>query len=65
MNTPCVVNFDNLYPNRVKIIQIAAGFRSTFFFTENRQILSCGTNGSQTKANLCVKFDLKVNVYKF
>ena len=62
MNTPCIVSFDHLYPNRVKIIQIATGFRSSFFFTENRQILVCGTNGSQTKSNLSAKFDLKIQV---
>ena len=55
MNTPGLVKFDNPF---VKIYQVSAGFRSSFFLCENRKIYSCGCNGSLSMEKIPVLFDI-------
>ena len=54
-NTPGLVKFDNPF---VKIYQISAGFRSSFFLCENRKIYSCGCNGTLSQEAIPVLFDI-------
>ena len=55
MNTPSLVKFDNPF---VKIYQVSAGFRSSFFLCENRKIYSCGCYGSFSMEKIPVLFDI-------
>ncbi len=57
-----MINFDAIYPTKIKIIQVAAGFRSSFFLTDSRQINYCGTNGDINKVNTPVKMELGLKV---
>ena len=56
------MGFDNLFPYRVKITQVAAGFRASFFLSELRSILVCGTIGELKNENSVQKFNLKIKV---
>lgn len=51
-----------MFPQRTKIIQVAAGFRSSYFLTETRKIVCCGTTGDIVNAFLPVHFNLKIKV---
>ena len=57
-----MTTFDNIYPFRIKIIQVAAGFRSSFFMTENRLILYAGIIGGGSASKLPNKFVTKIMV---
>jgi len=59
-----LVNFETIYPNRIRIIQISAGFRSSFFLSESRQVIYCGTNGDLNYNNLPLKMELGIKVTK-
>ena len=64
--TPKNINFDfDKIPNKIKICQISAGFRSSFFLTETRQLFCCGTLFDFAKKKSPVKFNLKSKVFNF
>jgi hypothetical protein len=47
------------------MLQVSAGFRSSFFMTETRQILASGSFGSERKVKLAMKYNIKAKVNKF
>ncbi|MFM7858012.1 MAG: hypothetical protein ACKO96_40375, partial [Flammeovirgaceae bacterium] len=63
--SPRMISFDNVFPPpyRVKSFQIAASFRASYFLTENRTILACGTGGDFNKVKLPMKYDIKRKVF--
>jgi hypothetical protein len=40
-----------------KILQVSAGFRSTWFLIENRKIFFCGCNDSISMQNFAIPFN--------
>ena len=56
---PIPINFNNFLPIE-KIIQIQAGFRSTIFWTENRNIFYTGILDADNQSKFPVKFDTKI-----
>lgn len=61
-NTLCNLTMPNQVcifdENFVKIIQVSAGFRCTFFLTENRKIYACGCNGTISMERVPIQFDI-------
>ena len=55
MSIPGFVGFEDPF---MKIIQISAGFRSTFFLTENRKVYACGCNGTISMEKKPILFDI-------
>ena len=55
MSIPGFVSFDDPF---MKIIQVCAGFRSTFFLSENRKVFACGCNGTISMEKKPVLFDI-------
>jgi hypothetical protein len=60
-------NYTNPYQLHVesqysKIVQISAGFRSSYFMTENRKIYYCGSNGSTSMQNCPVLHNMTEKV---
>ena len=55
MSIPGFVGFEDPF---MKIIQISAGFRSTFFLSENRKVFACGCNGTISMEKKPVLFDI-------
>jgi len=55
MSIPGFVGFDDPF---MKIIQVSAGFRSTFFLSENRKVFACGCNGTISMEKKPVLFDI-------
>jgi len=59
---PVYVPVDFLFPYRVKIVQVAASFRASYFLTESRLILCSGTTGEFKMENYVIKFNLRLKV---
>ena len=55
MSIPGFVGFEDPF---MKIIQVSAGFRSTFFLTENRKVFACGCNGTISMEKKPILFDI-------
>ena len=55
MSIPGFVGFEDPF---MKIIQISAGFRSTFFLSENRKVYACGCNGTISMEKKPILFDI-------
>ena len=55
MSIPGFVGFEDPF---MKIIQVSAGFRSTFFLSENRKVFACGCNGTISMEKKPVLFDI-------
>ena len=55
MPIPGFVGFEDPF---MKIIQVSAGFRSTFFLTENRKVFACGCNGTISMEKKPILFDI-------
>ena len=55
MSIPGFVGFEDPF---MKIIQVSAGFRSTFFLSENRRVFACGCNGTISMEKRPVLFDI-------
>ena len=55
MSIPGLVRFEDPF---MKIIQVSAGFRCTFFLSENRKVFSCGCNGTISMEKTPVLFDI-------
>ena len=55
MSIPGLVGFEDPF---MKIIQVSAGFRSTFFLSENRRVFACGCNGTISMEKRPVLFDI-------
>ena len=55
MSIPGIVRFEDPF---MKIIQVSAGFRCTFFFSENRKVYSCGCNGTISMEKTPILFDI-------
>ena len=65
--SPKLISFDKLYPPpyKVKIFQVASTFRASYFLTETRTVLCCGTGGDFNQIKTPIKYDLKKKVYIF
>ena len=55
MSIPGFVGFEDPF---MKIIQVSAGFRSTFFLSENRKVYACGCNGTISMEKTPILFDI-------
>ena len=55
LTIPGIVKFDD---NFMKVFQISAGFRCTFFLCENRKVYCCGCNGTISMEKIPVLFDI-------
>ena len=55
MSIPGLVRFEDPF---MKIIQVSAGFRCTFFLSDNRKVFSCGCNGTISMEKTPVLFDI-------
>jgi myosin-5 len=55
MSIPGIVRFEDPF---MKIIQVSAGFRCTFFLSENRKVYSCGCNGTISMEKTPILFDI-------
>ena len=55
MSIPGFVGFEDPF---MKIIQVSAGFRSTFFLSENRKVYACGCNGTISMEKRPILFDI-------
>ena len=55
MSIPGLVRFEDPF---MKIIQVSAGFRCTFFLSENRKVYSCGCNGTISMEKVPILFDI-------
>ena len=55
MSIPGLVKFENSF---MKIFQVSAGFRCTFFLSDNRKVYSCGCNGTISMEKTPVLFDI-------
>ena len=55
MSIPGLVRFEDPF---MKIIQVSAGFRCTFFLSENRKVYSCGCNGTISMEKTPILFDI-------
>ena len=55
MSIPGLVRFEDPF---MKIIQVSAGFRCTFFLSDNRKVFSCGCNGTISMEKAPVLFDI-------
>ena len=55
MSIPGLVRFEDPF---MKIIQVSAGFRCTFFLSENRKVFSCGCNGTISMEKTPILFDI-------
>jgi myosin-5 len=55
MSIPGLVRFEDPF---LKIIQVSAGFRCTFFLSDNRKVFSCGCNGTISMEKTPVIFDI-------
>ena len=55
MSIPGLVKFEDPF---MKIIQVSAGFRCTFFLNENRKVYSCGCNGTISMEKTPILFDI-------
>jgi len=55
MSIPGLVRFEDPF---MKVIQVSAGFRSTFFLSENRKVFSCGCNGTISMEKTPILFDI-------
>ena len=55
MSIPGLVRFEDPF---MKIIQVSAGFRCTFFLNENRKVYSCGCNGTISMEKTPILFDI-------
>ena len=60
LNKPSIIDIKNEKGNKEKIIQISAGFRSSFFLTNNREIYYCGILNEKNYSFLPKKFDLNI-----
>ena len=56
-NLPCLINIEDKY-ERIKIIQIAAGFRSSFYMTNKGSIYYTGVINNESKTMTPKKFEL-------
>ena len=55
MSIPGLVRFEDPF---MKVIQVSAGFRCTFFLSENRKVFSCGCNGTISMEKTPILFDI-------
>ena len=55
MSIPGFVGFEDPF---MKILQVSAGFRSTFFLSENRKVYACGCNGTISMEKKPILFDI-------
>ena len=55
MSIPGFVSFEDPF---MKIIQVSAGFRSTFFLSENRKVFASGCNGTISMEKKPILFDI-------
>ena len=55
MSIPGFVGFEDPF---MKIIQVSAGFRSTFFLSDNRKVYACGCNGTISMEKKPILFDI-------
>ena len=55
MSIPGLVRFEDPF---MKIIQVSAGFRCTFFLSEKRKVFSCGCNGTISMEKTPILFDI-------
>ena len=55
LTIPGLVKFED---NFMKVFQISAGFRCTFFLCENRKVYACGCNGTISMEKIPVLFDI-------
>ena len=55
MSIPGLVRFEDPF---MKVIQVSAGFRCTFFLSENRKVYSCGCNGTISMEKTPILFDI-------
>jgi myosin-5 len=55
MSIPGLVRFEDQF---MKIIQVSAGFRCTFFLNENRKVYACGCNGTISMEKVPILFDI-------
>ena len=54
-NLPLCIDFNDK-DKRIKILQVASGFRASFFLSNNRVIYYCGMLGTQKKTDIPMKF---------
>ena len=55
LTIPGIVKFED---NFMKVFQISAGFRCTFFLGENRKVYACGCNGTISMEKTPILFDI-------
>ena len=60
LNKPSIIDIKNENGNKEKIIQVSAGFRSSFFLTNNREIYYCGILNDKNYSFFPKKFDLNI-----
>ena len=60
LNKPSIIDIKNENGNKEKIIQVSAGFRSSFFLSNNREIYYSGILNEKNYSFFPKKFDLNI-----